>query len=321
MIEHRIDGRRVVITGATSGIGKAAALELARRGAPLTIICRNPGKGEDTVAEIQRAVPAASTDLVVADLADLASVRRAAQELRDRHTSIDVLINNAGVHAAAPHRANGLDQMLIVNYLGPFLLTNLLLAELTAAAPARIIVVSSEAHRLAGHLDPERFEELGEYRRLGSFPAYGRTKLLDILFAEELARRLAGTGVTANSLCPGTVATGLYGELPVLRTIAPALARTPLVRTAEQGASMTVRLASDPSLAKVRAATSPPRPGSACSRRCAPGATPISGPDSGSAPPSSSAWQRAGEAEQRSAPQLLEAAATQSSSRRLSARS
>lgn len=251
MTEHRIDGRRVVITGATSGIGKAAALELARRGAALTIICRNPGKGRDTVAEIERAVPGASADLVDADLADLERVRRAAEELRDRHRSIDVLIDNAGIHATAPRMANGFDHMLAVNYLGPFLLTSLLLDELAAAAPARVIVVASEAHRLAGRLDPERFEDLSDYRLLGSFRAYGRTKLLDILFAAELARRLAGTGVTANCLCPGTVATGLYGQLPILRTIAPALARTPLVRTAEQGARMTVRLASEPSLANV----------------------------------------------------------------------
>lgn len=251
MTQHRIDGQQVVITGATSGIGKAAALELARRGAALTIFCRNADKGRDTVAEIERAAPGASATLVEGDLADLVSVRRAAQELRDRHPRIDVLIDNAGVHATAPRKASGFDQMLVVNYLGPFLLTSLLLNELAAAAPARIIVVSSEAHRLAGRLDPESFEELGDYGLLRSFRAYGRTKLLDILFAAELARRLAGTGVTVNSLCPGTVATSLYGSLPILRTVVPALARTPLVRTAEQGARMTVRLATDPSLAGV----------------------------------------------------------------------
>jgi len=141
--------------------------------------------------------------------------------------------------------------MLASNYLGPFLLTNLLLDRVTAAPAARVIVVASEAHRIAGRLHPERFEDLGDFGVLGSFRAYGRTKLLDILFARELARRLAGTGATANSLCPGTVATNLYGQMRALRAIAPALSRIPLLRTAEQGARMTVRLASDPALADV----------------------------------------------------------------------
>ena len=241
-----------MITGATSGIGRAAALELARRGASLVIVCRNRGKGETTVAEIEQAVPGASADLVEGDLADLASVRNAAQELRDRYDHIDVLINNAGVHAVAPRLTlDGFDHMLASNYLGPFLLTNLLLDRVTAAAPARVIVVGSEAHRIAGRLHPERFEDLGDFGLLRSFRAYGRTKLLDILFAAELARRLAGTGVTANSLCPGTVATNLYGQMRALRAIAPAVSRIPLVRTAEQGARMTVRLATDPALADV----------------------------------------------------------------------
>lgn len=247
--EHRIDGRRVVITGATSGIGKAAALELAHRGASLAIVCRNRAKGESTVTEIEQAIPGASVDLVEGDLADLASVHAAAQELRDRYDSIDVLINNAGVHAVVPRLTiDGFDHMLASNYLGPFLLTNLVLDRVTAAPPARVIVVGSEAHRIAGRLDPEHFEDLGDFGLLRSFRAYGRTKLLDLLFAAELARRLAGTGVTANSLCPGTVATNLYGQMCALR---PVVSRIPLVRTAEQGARTTVRLACDPALADV----------------------------------------------------------------------
>lgn len=245
--DHRIDSHRVVITGATSGIGRAAALELARRGAALAIVCRNRGRGEATLAEINHAVPGAAADLVECDLADLASVRKAGQELRDRYELIDVLINNAGVHAVSPSfTPDGFDHMLASNYLGPFLLTNLVLDRVVAAAPARVIVVGSEAHRLAGPLDPEHFEALGGYGRLRSFRAYGRTKLLNILFAEELARRLAGTGVTANSLCPGTVATSLYAEMPI---IGPIVSRAPLVRSAEQGAQMTVRLATEPALA------------------------------------------------------------------------
>ncbi len=237
-----------MITGATSGIGKAAALELAGRGASVVIVCRNRAKGERTAMEIEQATPGASATVVEADLADLASVRTAAQELRDRCDRIDVLVNNAGVHAVAPRMTtDGFDQMLASNYLGPFLLTNLVLDRVTAAPRARVIVVASEAHRLAGRLDPEHFEDLGDYGQLRSFRAYGRTKLLDILFAEELARRLAGTGIAANSLDPGTVATNLYGQMGASR----AVARIPIVRTPEQGARMTVRLASDPTLAGV----------------------------------------------------------------------
>jgi len=247
--EHRVDGRLVVITGATAGIGRAAALMLARRGAKLSLVCRNRAKGETVVAEIERSAPGASADIVECDLADLDSVRRAAAELRERYVRIEVLINNAGVHAVAPRRAgNGFDQMLACNYLGPFLLTNLLLERIRPAAPARILVVASEAHRLAGRLDPEDFENLGHFGWPGSFRAYGRTKLLDVLFAAELARRLDGTGVSVNSLDPGTVATNLYGQLSALAPIVSALSHTPLVRTAEQGAETIVRLASDPAL-------------------------------------------------------------------------
>jgi retinol dehydrogenase-12 len=246
--EHRIDGGRVVITGATSGIGRAAALELAGRGAHVVIVCRNRAKGERMVGEIEQATPGASVAVVEADLADLASVRTAAQELRNRFDSIDVLVNNAGIHAVAPSiTSDGFDHMLASNYLGPFLLTNLVLDRVTAAPAARVIIVASEAHRIAGRLDPEHFEDLGDFARFRSFRAYGRTKLLDILFAEELARRLTGTGAVANSLDPGTVATNLYGQMGVRG----AVARIPLVRTPEQGARMTVRLASDPALAGI----------------------------------------------------------------------
>lgn len=141
--------------------------------------------------------------------------------------------------------------MLTTNYLGPFLLTNLVLSAIKAAPSAKVIVVASEAHRLAGRFDPEDLADLGRYGRLRSFRAYGRTKLLDMLFAAELARRLEGTGVAVNSLCPGTVATGLYQSMPVLRALAPVLSRTPFVRSAEAGAEAIVKLATDPSLAKV----------------------------------------------------------------------
>ncbi len=239
---------RVVITGATSGIGKAAALGLARQGARLTIVCRNEEKGHATIAELRDAVPGTSADIVRCDLADLASVRRAGHELTERYDAIDVLINNAGVsNTESSLTADGFDHMMVSNYLGPFLLTHLVLDSVKAAAPARIVVVGSEAHRMAGPFSPERFEDLGRYGALNNTSAYGRTKLLDMLFTNELARRLEGTGVTANSMCPGLVVTNLLDFGP-LRPIMEAAARTPFVNTPAEGARLVVRLAADAAL-------------------------------------------------------------------------
>ena len=239
---------RVVITGATSGVGRAAALELARLGARLTIVCRDTDKGAATVAELRDAVPGLSADVVRCDLADLDSVRRAGFELVDRYDGIDVLINNAGVNDTESSRTvDGFDHMMASNYLGPFLLTRLVLDRVRAAAPSRIVIVGSEAHRMAAPFDPERFEDLGRYGPVNNNLAYGRTKLLDQLFTNELARRLDGTGVTANSVCPGLVATNLVDVGP-LRPIMQAAARTPLVNTPAEGARLVVRLATDPDL-------------------------------------------------------------------------
>ena len=239
---------RVVITGATSGIGKAAALELARQGARLTIVCRNTDKGAATVAELRDSIPGLSADVVRCDLADLDSVRRAGFELVDRYDAIDVLINNAGVNdTQSSLTAEGFDHMMASNYLGPFLLTRLVLDRVKAAAPSRIVIVGSEAHRMALPFDPDRFEDLGPYGTMNNNLAYGRTKLLDQLFSNELARRLEGTGVTANSVCPGLVATNLVDMGP-MRPIMEIATRTPLVNTPEQGARLVVRLAADPKL-------------------------------------------------------------------------
>jgi retinol dehydrogenase-12 len=242
---------RVVITGATSGIGRATALELARQGARLTIVCRDTDKGSATVTELRNAVPGLSADVVRCDLADFESVRRAGFELVDRYDAIDVLINNAGVNdTESSLTVDGFDHMMASNYLGPFLLTRLVLDRIKAATPSRIVVVGSEAHRMAGPFDPEHFEDLGRYGPVNNNVAYGRTKLLDQLFTNELARRLEGTGVTANSVCPGLVATNLV-DMGVLRPIMKAASRTPLVNTPAEGARLVVHLATDPELEDV----------------------------------------------------------------------
>jgi NAD(P)-dependent dehydrogenase (short-subunit alcohol dehydrogenase family) len=230
-----IAGKEVLITGATSGIGKAAAFELARMGAKLSVLGRDRARMEALGVDAR---------LFQADLSQLAQVRSVAAEIGSVLGRIDVLVNNAGVAARGSRTTSeGFDEMLAANYLGPFLLTHLLLDRVRASAPARIVITGSEAHRLAGRFDPENFEAMGEYSGLSAQLAYGRTKLLDVLFGDELGRRLRGSGVTANSLCPGLVNTGLVREVPGADRISRLLSATPVVRTPEQGARMLIRLA------------------------------------------------------------------------------
>lgn len=241
-----IEGKTVLITGATSGIGRAGAVEIARRGAEIAVLGRNPAKLDALADEISdRAGTGIQT--FTADLSDLDQVRRASGEILEQLPRIDVLVNNAGV-AATEARATptGHDEMLAANYLGPFLLTHLLLDRVIESAPARIVITGSEAHRMTGRFDAETFDELGDYRGVGAQLAYGRTKLLDVLLADELARRLDPGDISVTSFCPGLVGTELAREVPGSERLASLLSRTPLVRTPEQGARMMVRLVCDP---------------------------------------------------------------------------
>ncbi|MFI1911528.1 SDR family NAD(P)-dependent oxidoreductase [Nocardia sp. NPDC020380] len=248
--ERTIVGKQIVITGATNGIGKEIARAMARRGANLTLVARSESKAQDTLVELA-AEPGAvgRLDYVLADLADLSSVRTAAARIVADTSQIDILFDNAGVHSfEAGITRDGYELMAGTNHLGPFLLTHLLLDPLIAAAPSRIVVTASEAHRAAARLRPEDFAEPLRHSAIGSQPIYGRSKLLNILFTEELAQRLAGTGVTVNSFCPGAVASGLIRSSRVISAAARTLSHTPFVRTPEQGAQMGIRLALDPSL-------------------------------------------------------------------------
>jgi NAD(P)-dependent dehydrogenase (short-subunit alcohol dehydrogenase family) len=204
-----IEGKACIITGASSGIGKASAEQLASMGANVVMVCRNPEKGEKAKAEVERKSGSKSVELMHADLASFASVRTFAQEYTQIHDSLHVLLNNAGV--ARPLRSltvDGFETTFQVNYLSAFLLTNLFLPILKKSAPSRIINVSSVAH-YGGHID---FDDLQMERGYGVMRAYSQSKLALVLFTHELAKRLEGTGVTANCLHPGAVATNIWGE-------------------------------------------------------------------------------------------------------------
>jgi NAD(P)-dependent dehydrogenase (short-subunit alcohol dehydrogenase family) len=231
----------VIITGATRGIGLAAAVELARRGALLTLVARSEARAADAVRQIHAAASGASVDVLVADLASQASIRQLAVDAQARYPRIQVLINNAGaIYARRQLSPDGIELTWAVNHIAPFLLTSLLVDRLKASAPARIITTSSDAHE--GARIP--FDDLNAERSWGGFgfPRYGQTKLANILFTVELARRLDGTGVTANSSHPGFVATGFNRNNGILMRIGMAISR-PFARSASKGAETLVWLA------------------------------------------------------------------------------
>ncbi|GAA2351347.1 SDR family NAD(P)-dependent oxidoreductase [Streptomyces cuspidosporus] len=242
-----------VITGATSGLGRLTALELARRGTALGIVARSRARADELRRDIEALAPdGGPVEVFLADLSSLHDVRRAGQEIAARCPRIDVLVNNAGVHAFSQRvTAEGLSEMTVVNYLAPWLLTHTLRDALIASAPARIVTVASEAARRAGGLDPARDLTLtAPYGRRASSRLYGRTKLMDIMFSAELARRLTGTGVTANSCDPGFNTTGLGRDLPGAGVLEKVLTRAG-IGDPRRGAGIIVRLATDPAFATV----------------------------------------------------------------------
>src|SRR3989441_6663023 len=201
-----IENRVFLVTGANSGIGKATALGLARMGGTVVMACRDATRGEAARQEIIRESGNPRVFLEIVDLASEASTRSLAETIHRKYPRLDVLINNAGVYTS--HRqmtADGLELQFEVNYLSGFLLTQLLLDLLKKSAPSRIVNVSSSAH-MGGTI---RFEELQGERRYGGFRAYSQSKLAQVLFTRELARRLEGTGVTVNACHPGVIRTNL----------------------------------------------------------------------------------------------------------------
>jgi NAD(P)-dependent dehydrogenase (short-subunit alcohol dehydrogenase family) len=237
-----MEGKVALITGGTSGIGKAAATALAAMGAEVVVTGRNRERAEKALAEIRRDSGGPKVSLMLADLAVQTEVRKLAEGFRERHDRLDVLVNNAGlIQSRRTETPDGIELTLAVNHLAPFLLTNLLLEVLERSAPSRIITVSSEARRSA-HID---FDDLQSRRRYRAFPVYGMTKLANILFTYELAERLRGTGVVANCVHPGGVNTN-FGGNNMSVGILLFRAFKPFMRTPEQGADTIIYLAAAP---------------------------------------------------------------------------
>ena len=244
-IAHSLAGRTIVMTGATSGIGLAAAVEFAARGARLVLVARNPARAEDAVASVCGRRSDAAVEIVRGDLASLHQVRTAATEVLARCPQIDVLVNNAGVVKLRREvTVDGYEATFAVNHLAYFLFTKLLLDRLRATPGARIVSTASEAHRFGGPLD---LDDLMSERRYWAFGVYGRSKLANILWTRELARHLAGSGVTANCFHPGGVATRLGQSDTGWTRVIGRLTRL-FLRTPEEGAATGVWLASSPDL-------------------------------------------------------------------------
>lgn len=237
--------RTAIVTGANSGIGLETARGVARAGYRTILLCRNADRAAAAKADIDGSVRDAVTEIVLADLGSQAEVRRAVAELDDRIDHLDLLVNNAAVTIRRRTETDeGVDTMLAVNHLGPFLLTNLLLPKLEAAPAARVVTVASDAHKW-GRIDFDDVQATRGYGLLG-MSRYGETKLMNILFTRELARRLEDTSITANCLHPGAVRTNLGDPPAIVRAVVGLFFLSP-----EQGAKTSLAAALDPDHADV----------------------------------------------------------------------
>jgi NAD(P)-dependent dehydrogenase (short-subunit alcohol dehydrogenase family) len=237
-------GKVCLVTGANTGIGRAIAKELAQRKATVVLLCRSAERGEEARAAIATETGNANVELLVCDLASLASVRAAAAQFLGRHARLDVLVNNAGIFAPAREMTpEGLEKTFVTNYLSHFLLTNLLLERLRASTPARIVNVASKTG--GAKLD---FDDLQSTKGKYSFStAVPRTKLAQLMFTRELARRLEGSGVTVNALHPGLTKTPLLDDMGAfMRTLLHLFSGPPA-----NGARTAVYLATSPEVAAV----------------------------------------------------------------------
>ncbi len=243
-----LSGRVILVTGANSGVGKATSIRLARMGAVLVMMARDPRRGEEALSEVKSASDNPHVHLMLCELASFADISRFVEQFSRRFERLDVLVNNAGIYLLRRRMStDGLEKMLAVNHLAPFLLTNLLLDMLKKSAPARIVTVSSASHRI-GRI---ALDDLQRQHRFRPNQVYGETKLMNILFTYELARRLEGSGVTANALHPGFVRTNLAQRengwlVRLLAPLAFIFGASP-----EEGAETPVYLATSPEVQEV----------------------------------------------------------------------
>jgi NAD(P)-dependent dehydrogenase (short-subunit alcohol dehydrogenase family) len=243
----RLEGASVLVTGATNGIGRVTARELAARGARTLIVARDRARGEETAAGIRAETGNPRVEALVADLSSRAEVRRLAGEVRSRLPRLEILVNNAGaIFDGRRVSPDGVEMTFALNHLGYFHLTLELLPLLATAGAARVVNVSSSAHQ-RGRMD---WDDLQGEREYSMWKAYCQSKLANVLFTRELARRLAGTRVVTNALHPGAIATGFGKNSPGLFR-ALVILGAPFLKTAETGARTTVHVATAPELASV----------------------------------------------------------------------
>lgn len=228
-------GKVCVITGANSGIGKETTIGLARQGGTMVMVCRNEHKGSAARDDIVRKTGNESIELLLCNLESLSNVRALAESILNRYERVHILVNNAGVFSLRRSRiAEGFERTFAVNYFAPFVLTHLLLDRLKESSPSRIVNVSSVSH-FGGHID---LEELAKKGGSSAFKAYSNSKLALVMFTYELARRIKGTGVTANCLHPGAVSTNIW-RIPSVLT-------RPFMLSAKSGAETPIYLSSSP---------------------------------------------------------------------------
>jgi len=237
-----LKGKTCLITGATQGIGLAAAIEIARAGPTTVLVARNAARGDAAVQEVKDKSGNPNVSVLIADLSSQASIRKLAADFKAKHDRLHLLLNNAGgVFMERSMTVDGIETTFAVNHLAYFLLTELLLDVIKASAPARIVNVSSGAHT-PGHLD---FDDLQHQKKWSGLRTYSDSKLANILFTYELARRLAGTGVTVNALHPGVVSTGFGRNNKGLMKAFVSLFG-PFLLSPEKGARTSVYLATSP---------------------------------------------------------------------------
>ncbi len=231
-------GKVVMVTGASAGMGRQISLELARSGATVVMVCRDAGRGRAALSYVKSGSGSDAVEMLLADLSSQQSIRALARDFVDKHNRLDVLVNNVGV--TLPKRTetvDGIETVLATNHLAPFLLTNLLLPVLKASAPSRIVTVSSSAQAMA-RLNLDDLQRKNGYKEID---AYNQSKLLNLMFTYELARRLQGTGVTSNAVEPGFVKTSMKVPFPYSLF---SFMRQPV----EKGASISVYAATSPAL-------------------------------------------------------------------------